>query len=304
MEVTPTDVLLADVVFVRLSVKNPGRRPVLAPRACYLETGTLHLDLLDSEEQTIFEFPPDGCPCGGELDMAALEPGHSRDIVLMMVRLPRLDQVKFRFWNPALFKSGTYVLRARCNGLQEASTAIRVQPRPQAEMAAILKHFEDGAREPMPKDWPTFRPSLSMFYLWPFPWKANRPENLSSLEELLSPGSLRDIVRLTRLAQAVYDAKELGDRREATTELLEWLDRRSEIERHWMAMNLHTLATSAWGRQFGEYYFEFVEQIIPRLPEDYRGKRLQGQARAKNDLARRAYHEYLQRERQEPEKAE
>jgi hypothetical protein len=100
LEISPTELGLGDVLFVRVSVENGGKEPIAAPQSCLLENGTLALRLYDSEESTSYHFRPDGGPMGTGLQEAPLGPGARRVVSLLMLRVPRLDHINLRFWNP------------------------------------------------------------------------------------------------------------------------------------------------------------------------------------------------------------
>jgi len=148
-------------------------------------------------------------------------------------------------------------------------------------------------RRDFPADWDPSRPSLAQFGLPFAPPQASTAENLKTLEVILSPGTLRDCVRFTRRAQAVYDEKDIQRRRKATTDLLQWLDKRPEIQRHIMAENLLTWASQNKG--LGKYLFEFIDQVIPRLPKESQEK-----CRNSNNDSRRRYLEHLRKQERQP----
>jgi len=102
------------------------------------------------------------------------------------------------------------------------------------------------------------------------------------------------------LAQAVYDTKDLPEKRKATAELFEWLDTRPEIQRQFYALNLATWTLPNKG--LGVFSFEFAEQIVPRLPQQY-GSRGQKAFQQQIDSSRRRYEEYLRQEEQKKKDA-
>jgi len=273
---------------VRVPIENHGGRAIPAPLTCSLEVGTLALRLYDPEEHTSYHFLPDGCPGGTGYQRILLEPGKTHQVSLFMVRLPRLDRVNYRFWNPKLWKPSNFYLVADCGGVRGYSQKIRIAARPEKELAKLLEYYgEEVAPGELP-DWPIDRPSLHTFSLLSFPLNSAKPEYLAALEELLSPGSLRDLVHVTRLSQEVYDAKDVGEKRKATNKLLQWLRRQPETKRDWIASSLVRWVHTTNYRAFGAYSFDVLDELIPLLPKDF-----QETTRKENNERRQRYLEYL-----------
>jgi hypothetical protein len=284
VEVTPTEARLGDVLFARISLQNRGGAAVSAPEGCSQEAGELRLQLQDPEEYTRYTFLPDGGPTGLRGKEILLEPGQTRVVSYSVIRLPRLDRINFRFWNPKSWRVGEYWLFAYCAGVSGRSArAIVIDRRPENEMTALLEYYDGEYKAPVPSGWDSWRPTLGVFGLLSFPLVCSMPEQLAVMEEKLSAGTLQHIVQATRLAAAVYDAKTVKEKRKITSRLLRWLDERSEIQRHCMASDLCGWAMGNKG--LGEYSFEFIDQLIPRCPEAS-----QEPLRKQNDVARRRYH--------------
>lgn len=299
-EVVPTEVRLGDVVFMEISAHNRGDSPARIPATCLLETGTLSVEICDREEFTTFRFFPDGGPMGGDVPEIVLQPGQGHVVALLMLRLPRLDWTGWRFWDPAKWRPTAYYLDLQCGELRGRTERIFIGRRPEKEMEALLEYYDGGFKAPVPPGWDIDRPTLGVFGLLSFPLVCSLPEELARMEEKLSPGSLREIFHATRLTAAVYDAKTPEKKRGAAAELLEWLDQRAEIQRHWMAMEL-----VSWGlrnKGLGEYSFEFVDRVIPCLPESYMGDNWQEKYREENESLRRWYLEHV-RQRKQPERS-
>jgi hypothetical protein len=304
LEITPTEAHLGDVLFLRISFKNRGERPLAAPISCLLENGTLRLRLYDAEERISYHFMPDGGPMGPGLREALLEPGTTRVVALRALPLPRLDQLESRFWNPRHWRvdktwAEKRYLIAGCGSFSATSRGIWIGRRGEHEMATLREFYNGGLHSPVPPGWDWDRPGLGLFGATSFPLVGSLPEELAAIEPELSAGSLRDAVHGTRLTARLYDAKTLDGRREAADELVKWLDAQHEIARHWIAMQL---VSWAWGnRGLGEYGFELVDQLIPRGPDEYEGRNWQDQYRKENDSLRQSYLEYLQRPQTPPE---
>jgi hypothetical protein len=289
VEVTPMEVRLGDILFLRVSLENRGDAAIPVPR---WPSSSFVLD--DPDEYTRYDFSLDLRDFSAIASEAApgpkpkdvlLEPGQTRLVDVTILPLPSLNRVTFRFWNPKTWRSGGYCLRTYCAGVWgSAAREIRISPRPEEEMAALLEyHRGPGPIATPPPGWVLERPSLHTFHLLSFPVYSNMPQDLAAVEQKLSPGSLRDVVHATRLAAAVFDAKMTTDRRAAAAVLLRWLDERPEIQRQCMAPSLVDWAMTTKG--LGEYSFEFIDQLIPRCPEAS-----QQSLRKQNDVARRRYH--------------
>lgn len=292
LDVTPVEVRLGDVLFVRLSVENRAREAIPVPASCSLELGMLHLKLYDPEEHTSYTFKPDGCPIGDRGQPIVLGCGKTHIVSLVMIPLPRLDRMLYRFWNPVHWRRGHYWLTAECAGVSNAPLVeILIERRPDEEMAGLLKSHEGGWRAPIPPGWETHRPSLGTFYLLSFPMGTSTPEKLAVLDKTLSPGSLRDIVRATRLTQAVFDTKDFPAKRGATAQLLQWLDAQPEVERQWMTVQLNSWGAS--NRDLGEFHAEFMDEIISRLPDNYGPGNYRDYFRKQYILDNPAYGKYL-----------
>lgn len=287
VEVAPTKARLGDVLFVRVSLKNRGDTAVLAPETCWPQ-----LELEDPVEDTRYSFVSSPVGCGSPPKHVLLQAGQTRIVGGGVIRLPRLDRIHFRFWNPKSWAPREYSLIAHCAGTVGFSELdISIRRRPNKEMAALLEFYDGGYHAPVPPGWDTYRPTLGIFGLLSFPMVCSVPDELAAIEAKLSPGSLREIVHATRLTAELYDAETLTEKRKATRELLRWLDKRPEIQRHIMASSLVSWATQNKG--LGGYLFEFVDQVIPRLPENSQ----QG-CRKSNDDARQYYLKYLNARKQ------
>jgi hypothetical protein len=285
-ECVPTELRLGDVVFMRISAHNRGDSPVKIPAGGSLEAGTLSVEISDREEFTTFNFVPEGCPMGGDLPEIVLKPGEGHVIALLMLRVPQLDWTRWRFWDPRKWRPADYYLDLQCRELQGRSEKIFIGCRPEKEMAALLEYYDGGSKAPAPPGWDVDRPTLGVFGLLSYPLACSLPEELAKIEKLLSPGSLWDIVHASRLTAAAYDAGSLREKRDASAALIKWLEERPEIQREVMAADLVSWARVNKG--LGAFCFEFVDHLIPLLPETAREK-----ARRGNDESRRRYLEYL-----------
>ncbi len=298
VETAPQEVRLGDPVFVRISARNTGKEPIVIPAYFPQEIGGLcRFELVDIRERTRFEFFPDGAG-SGIVPKITLAPNDVTIVLYDVLALPQPDWFDRRFWMPKEWRPDSYELAARLRlgkqvYYQTFGSRIHIDRRPENEIAALREFYNGGIHAPSPPGWDWDRPTLGLFGAIDFPCVCSLPDELAAIEQELSAGSLRDAVHGTRLTARLYDAKKLDERREAADELMQWLDARHEIARHWMAMQLVYWASDNWG--LGEYRFEFVDRLIPRGPEKYGGTDWQDQYRQRNDSRRQCYLEHLQR---------
>ena len=292
VEVTPKEIQLGDVIFVRVSVVNLGKDVVMAPAPGTFEL-SLAFRLWDEREDIEYNFPMSGMLMGGGAMKKPLEPGEQRLVAHGVLPMPQLDKTAGRFWDPQRWPPGEYHLFASCQGIR-GSESIIIKRRPEKEMEALLKQYGAGPKERFPRDWDVFRPTLGRFGLLTFPIRCSKPENLAALEKLLSPGSLRNVAHVTRLTQAVYDTGDIDQKRQATKELLKWIDSRPEIEREYLAQEIYSWASNWDNRKFTSYLFEFADQIIPRMPPSR-----QEECRKQIKYRRDALRKYLEKQKAE-----
>jgi hypothetical protein len=281
---------LGDLVYVKLTVKNAGKEALVIPRTFTRNLGTLRFELYDRDAY-LYRFQPDGAGWG-EVGESPLKAGRTR-LIYDCLRLPRCDQLDHDFWKPAGYEL-TASIRVGTRWFHSGAHPIALQGRSQEELAAIKEFYDGGIfkhRRP-PADWGIHGPSLGWFGLGTFPTHVNTTEKLTEFEAKLSPGTLRNVVHLTRLAQAVYDAKATAEKREATTELFAWLDSMPDVEREWLALKL--VSWSLQNKGLGEFSFEFTDQVIPRLPDQCGDRNPQEYYRKENQYLRQSYLKYLQ----------
>ncbi|HID78033.1 MAG TPA: hypothetical protein EYP56_18815 [Planctomycetaceae bacterium] len=273
VECSPRELQLCDVVFVRISMENTGRKAIVVPSRFPRELGFCRFELIDPKERTRFDFLVDGMACGG-VPNTILAPGKTLVILYDFLPVPRFDRIGCRFWDPEKWRRDSYELRAYLRlgkriYREVFGPEIRIAGRAEHEIAALRKLYGGGRQRKPPRDWDWDQPTLGLFGLSTFPLDTSTAENLAALQRTLSPGSLQDLVRVTQLTQAVYKVHEMRQRRAAAARLVAWLDDRPEIERHWIAMRLYNWC---WhNRRLGVFAYEFVDHVICRLPEQYGG---------------------------------
>lgn len=118
-------------------------------------------------------------------------------------------------------------------------------------------------------------------------------QRLLDFEDKLSPGTLRDVVHVTRLRRALYDETDGGTKTKTVEELVRFVDSLPQIERENMVKALLDCHGAVPG-DFASYLL--CESLIRRLPkniygyEDYRT-----QVRLDKGLDRPQFREYAER---------
>lgn len=302
IEATPAEIGWGDVVFIRIRVRNVGSDPISVAGLCRRDMNLARLKLADESEHTRFEFAPHGAGSGG-VAMVRVKARESITVLYDVLPMPHMAWADWSFWKFAARQAKSYRVHAllRLDNtplLHHANRPeIRIEPRREEEIAALREFYNGGIHAPSPPGWDWDRPTLGLFGAIGFPLVASLPDELAAIEQELSAGSLRDAVHGTWLTARLYDANTLDGRREAADELLEWLDARHEIARHWMAMRLSAWATRNQG--LGEYRFEFVDRLISRGPEEYGGRNWKEKYRKENESLRQ-HHLELRQRRQVP----
>jgi len=242
VEATPTELYVGDVIFVRVSVTNNGKEAVVLPGWFSRFLGNMFLSIYDRKGGSSFTLRPYGHGMGGA-DPREVKPDERWFLSgYSAVNVPRIESTGKPFWNPQEPSEDGYYLSASLSlarrvRLVGSGSTLDIRPRPKAELAKLREicGMRSAAGRDLPPNWDFARPTLNWFAFPLAPPQASTTENLATLEAVLSPGTLRDLVLLTSRAQAVYDAVEVEQRRKNLNELLNWLETLPEIQRKYMA---------------------------------------------------------------------
>lgn len=239
LEAAPTELHVGDVLFVRLTATYQGDRPLVAAKQHRLRGDALELKDFDGWRcfDLLQGFPQPF------IDRLRLLPGQQlTDRRPFAKQVPNLERVGHPFWNPQTLSAEPYRLIhtfyfGGTGTVVTLGPALKILPRPEAEMRKLLELCDprDARLRKLPPGFDPDRPGLCHFGFFSAPAQSSTPENLATLEEILSPGTLLDIVRLTRRAQAVYDAQQFTEKRKLLTDLLTWIETFPELQRQCMA---------------------------------------------------------------------
>lgn len=221
-----------------------------------------------------------------------MKPGEKWLVGYELVKMPSLQCTEWPFWDPQKLSKDSYdlggtlrlgrdltvpvagsepIIRTFRLGrhltVPVAGPAVTIRPRRKAEMAKLLElcrgRGDAWTKKNRPVGFDDDRANMNWFGFTFAPPECSQSENLAMLEKLLSPGSLRDIVHLTRLAQAVYDEKDVTQRRKNLASLCAWLETLPEVERKWMAIRVTEWAAPNQG--LGPFRFEVATEAALRL---------------------------------------
>jgi hypothetical protein len=255
-----------DLVFLRAKITNTGNEPVMLPVYWILQFALI------GEKSGRIEDSRPFPSCGYRTPyVKVLGPHECRtiDYSARPLRIVRADKTNAA---PLVQSSEMFTIRAIAAGYDdrrfEADTGpILVRRRPANEEALLAKSW--GASGVGTGDESFFHMASAMFG-WARGEGCETIEDLRLLERSLSPGTLRDSVRLGVMMETIDNEKNRTRRAEIQRELLKWLESLPEVERHWMA-----LAVSSWYVDFSWHttkqplVFDFVYEITGRLPADY-----------------------------------
>lgn len=274
VEAAPTELHVGDVVFVRISVTNNGKEPVFLPGWLSRFLANLRLHINDRQRESRFTLQPYGHGMGGA-DPREVKPGERWFLHgYSRVHVPPIESTGNPFWSPQGLSENGYdlsvslILTPRVHVVAFGPT-LKIRPRPQAELAKLLElcGMHGARRTDIPPDWDHSPPNLNWFAFPLAPARASTAENLATLEAVLSPGTLRDLVRLTRRAQAVYDAQGVEQKRMKLDELLSWLERLPEVQRQCMTSGLLSWTRNNKGLGLFGYEIAVEAALRPSLWE-------------------------------------
>ena len=278
-----------DPLFVRVTLTNTSDETIAVESHLHLQA-----EYRITHEPFLYSVEPEWV--GGLPKTSPMNPGEEWIVDYEVLQMPPIEMHDHSFWNeiigkrssvtatvgnppsdPTVFVHPPEVFVHKDRNFQSSRFHIRLAKRSDmetefiedlyGEMAERVRSRHLGHPELLEED--DFRPTPRAFGLDDFlPYK-DLIQQLLDYEEKLSPGSLRDIVHLTRLMRAVYDSVEdEADHAEqiaAVDEVLHYLDTLPQIERE----NL-LLRVIGWWPHFSKNraYFRLVDGALKRLPKN------------------------------------
>lgn len=156
----------------------------------------------------------------------------------------------------------------------KGGNTIFITLRPKAEMEFLTRLFQDSAAlDDKVQDPSRFDPHLprpSDFGLSALSVDEEIVGRLLSYEQQLSPGTLRDIAKLTRLMRIIHSPESPQTRNATFTELLQWLDTLPEIQRQAIATRLgrYVYNNPKISPKTNPDSAGFLRGVIQRMPEE------------------------------------
>lgn len=258
MEVFPKRLMLGDLVFVKITAFNHGKKAVPLPEWYDALSGGLLIQIGGKRSYRYF-WRPGGFsigPLGWPIPLMPLPPGEKRVVFFGAIKLPPIREIRRDFWTDMIQEKGWIDVQARLvhpkgETLRPFTSIEEIRPRPPEEIAAMTEAFAKRSPRSSP-GWPT------------------NPEKLAELVAKLSDGTLRDMLRARRLTQ-IIDADKAhprGDasRRAAIEELIALLDESAELERQWLAFGIfkrHYRRSAA----LDQIEWELIKAVVEKVPD-------------------------------------
>ncbi len=263
MESCPKEVRIGDILFVRLTVANPRSESVEVFPSYSRDTSSLSYGLrLPTSRYSYSYWSGAGSGFAPKVNLA---PGHSI-VMYDALKLPPPSELRHTFWRELVDSNGGPALTCYL-GLQPRDTeGFRDLPKLHGRAAAevdlivqahekcqVVEYGREATRRLPPANFTPFWPKLE-------------PETLRKLDEGLSPGTLHDVVRLTRIMYGIDAAKDPAQQERSVDELLQWFDTLPEIERYELALRVRSWITHD---RSDPHYLSLSYGLIDRLPRQY-----------------------------------
>lgn len=274
---------LGDVAFGRVTIKNCGQEPVHdVPTRFASLVSTAFYDLSFTMYPYSFQFVyADSAKGQGKGPNQSMKPGESRIVDYPLLGLPEPKHFDHDFWLRAVDHPGRVGVTLRLDWgakrLLKSAGELRLCERPEREMEFLRKLFRESEveRDAGGGNHVLYRPHPSYFGVNIV--HEHLIERLIAFEAQLSPGTLRDIVKLTRLVRVLYSPKDPETRDATIAELLKWLDTLPAIEREVFAIQLDSYMRDrnhSDGRldpRLHPEYCDLLRGVIQYMPESAYG---------------------------------
>lgn len=281
MECCPESPQLGDVMIVKITARNHGDAPVDIPSVYDPILGYLRIQIRSTREPYSYEWAGHGHGMG-YIPLVPLAPGETRVVAFEAIELAPGTDIRHDFWTDLADADGSVQVQANLShpdgdrycAYDSLRTLKRRAPR---EVDALIEAYT--SERPNGSDF-DYAPQPAGFGVFSFPGHLATPGKLAELEAELSEGTLRDVLRTSRLMQIISKGDDPFDhddaqRRAGSQELLSLLDSREPLEREWLAMNIFE-----WFYDYGAAHdqipdiieWEFVEAVAERLSHPTVGK--------------------------------
>jgi len=270
LETSPRGIQLGDPVFAKVTICNWGSEPVEIPLG-FIWGSTLFFYIDNSASEYTYEARQGYG--GGGVAPGILPPRKPCVVAYEIIELPPADHFSRDFWSEIAALGGgairAHLRHKLIDPMKGASAGVHIKRRPDGEMKQLSRLYAESTRRReqarLPDDFDYTRPQPGYFGLSSLSLDEDTVHGLLSMEDDLSPGTLRDIVHLTKMMRAIYDGKEEPKRMETVRDLLGWLDSLPEIERHCLAIEILKWCGSS--SPYEPVFFELADGVIDRLPE-------------------------------------
>lgn len=222
-------------------------------------------------------------------------PGEVKVINYQTLECPPVDEFTHDFWEQHAREGRRIEIAAHVGGEprelwalfsnRRPTSVAFFRARPQEEMRFLTELYTEVMRRkkeevPLPEDFDFEAPDPRYFGLKSFEPYPDLVEKLLAYEEHLSPGSLRDVVHVLGVARKLYYSGDRAEDERLVDELLKWLDKLPEIERHCLAQAIRSTVFVMYRDEpaLNRLVYESIQRLPERLyeVEDYRASAIRG----------------------------
>ena len=275
MEIYPERIRLGDVLIVKVTAHNRGEDPVGLPSVYDPTLSYLRVEIGDPNAQYRYTWRGHGHGLG-KIPLTPLAPGDRRVVVFEAIEFPSVTELDRDFWEDMANDGRPAEVVVRMShpdgkSFVKQDVVYTILERNAPETVALKGLYAEDA----PIQGSYVGPQPAHFGVSSFPSHMATAENLEELEGQLEGGTLRDIIRATRLMRIVTSLEETrghsnAERRAAAQHLLALLDQSEGLHREWLALNIFKWFYShrtGPGIVPDMVEWDFVEDITERLPE-------------------------------------
>ena len=275
------DYRVGDVAFGRVIIENRGEDPIENVQTRFASLGsTAFYELWSYVYPYSFRFDyANSAPGKGKRDEQTMQPADRWIVDYPLLSLPEPKHFDHDFWEDILDGSCQFTVTLQGNLRRkislEGTGELYLRRRPDPEMTFLRELFRESEflRDEARENIDLHRPHPSDFGLRIV--DEDLIKRLIAFEDQLSPGTLRDIVKLTRLMRVLYSSKDAQTRNATISELLQWLDTLPTIQREALAIMLDRYIRSGANCWFDPNvnpgYARLLRGVIQHMPESAYG---------------------------------